>query len=162
MASMPRPMPNTGTRPFSSWTRARISGASRAETGPLESRTPSGLKARMSFAGVLNGTMVTLQPRSLSRERMLCLMPQSTATTWYRWLEVRVTQRLRQPTRRTRSVGRGVAAMRARASSLGMSASTMAAMGRPVSRMILVSIRVSTPLRQGIPCSSSSSSRVLV
>ena len=43
--------------------------------GPFDKNTPSGLSAKMSSAGVVAGTTVTLQPTPASKRRMLRLMP---------------------------------------------------------------------------------------
>ena len=83
---------------------------------------------------------------------MLYLMPQSTATTSYLWLG----------TRDTMSCGHGVAAMRASASSRGVSTEVIITRWLPSLRMMRVSIRVSTPSMPGMACSSKTSLSVFV
>ena len=70
-------MPNTGMRVSSS---ALIVGTaylpvSAGSPGPFDRKTPSGFNARISSAVAVAGTTVTSQPQSLSRRRMLRLMP---------------------------------------------------------------------------------------
>ena len=49
----------------------------------METNSPSGLRSRMSPAGVSCGTTVTSQPRSTRWRRMFSLAPQSMATTFF-------------------------------------------------------------------------------
>ena len=51
------------------------------EKGQMEIKIPSGRRPSTTFAGVFQGTMVTLQPRWLSCRPIPCFMPQSMATT---------------------------------------------------------------------------------
>ena len=93
---------------------------------------------------------------------MLYLIPQSIATTSYLWLGTRDIQRFLQLTRETMSCGHGVAAMRASASSRGVSTEVIITRWLPSLRMMRVSIRVSTPSMPGIACSSNTSLSVFV
>ena len=60
---------------FADFGDGSVSGS--GSPGPLERKTPSGLRARTSSAVVEAGTTVTSQPEVTRRRRMLCLMPKS-------------------------------------------------------------------------------------
>ena len=106
--------------------------------------------------------MVTLQPTRLSWRMILCLMPQSTATTSYLWLGTRDIQRFLQLTRETISCGRQYPASLRIASSRGVAASVTMTFWLPSLRIMRVSVRVSTPQIAGMPYSSNTSFRVFV
>ena len=82
---------------------------------------------------------------------MLSLMPQSTATTLKRWLEVRAYQRFLQLTWATWSRRSSSAFSRATAWAVGTPVSVSRALRLPWSRMERVSFRVSTPSMAGMP-----------
>ena len=52
-------------------------GSADGSPGPLESSTPSGCNASVSFADVVAGTTLTRQPREASRRMMLRFTPKS-------------------------------------------------------------------------------------
>ena len=60
---------------------SHTTSASAGLPGPFDTKIPSGLNAKISSAGVLNGTITTLHPRLLSIRTKFNFAPQSIKTT---------------------------------------------------------------------------------
>ena len=130
--------------------------------GPFERNMPSGFIFSTSAAEVLYGITVTLQPLAFSERIILSLIPQSIATTLYFAFAVLEYQRFLQLTFATASCGTGEFFIISIALSVGVSASVITPQREPISRILRVSLRVSTPARPGILYSSMTSERVFV
>ena len=74
-------MPNTGTRPSTPRTASMTGATAAGSPGPLETKTPSGPRSRISAEVVPAGTTSRRQPAATSPRAMLSFIPQSTATT---------------------------------------------------------------------------------
>ena len=74
---------NAEDRVFSekSFDRSHGFGTSFGSPGPFDKKTPFGESARISSAGVFQGTIVTRQPRFTRERTMFFFIPQSIATT---------------------------------------------------------------------------------
>jgi len=73
----PRQIPSTGTRPTSSRTTAVSASSGSGSPGPLDSSTPSGLRARISSADVAAGTTVARAPTLVSVGARVTVVPAS-------------------------------------------------------------------------------------